>query len=427
MLIIENIRLAISGLKANKMRALLTMLGIIIGISSVIAIMTVGNSLKQQLSSSSPTENAITVGVQQYIPEGENYDTYPKKNAEDKDLLSVSMIEDMVNEFGDRIESVTATESLGQVKVENDKKYANISVNGLNKYAMKYEELKMAGGRIINEKEINNAAMVCVVSDYFVNNMFGGNIEKALGSPVEVTIKNKAYNFTIVGVYTYVERSFSMIKTDPKDTVTNMYIPVRVAKRINKTENYQSVSVIPKMDVDVQGLSDEIKEYMDNKYYKNKAVQDFEIFAFSYGAILGQLSDMMSTLTTAISIIAGIALLVGGIGVMNIMLVSITERTREIGTRKALGAPNSSIRIQFIVESIVICVIGGIIGTIIGIAGGYVACQLMAKSIGEAIFKLSPESIVIAVGFSLFIGVFFGYYPANKAAKLDPIEALRYE
>ena len=134
------------------------------------------------------------------------------------------------------------------------------------------------------------------------------------------------------------------------------------------------------------------------------------------------MNTMMNTMTIAISVIAGIALLVGGIGVMNIMLVSITERTREIGTRKALGAPNSSIRIQFIVESIVICIIGGTIGMVLGFGLGALGCKLTQTPVS---FSLS--SVLISVGFSLAIGVFFGYYPANKAAKLDPIEALRYE
>ena len=134
------------------------------------------------------------------------------------------------------------------------------------------------------------------------------------------------------------------------------------------------------------------------------------------------MNTMINMIQLALSVIAGISLVVGGIGVMNIMLVSITERTKEIGTRKALGATNSSIRLQFITESVVICVIGGIIGIILGIGLGTVAVKLMGY---EA--AVSIESIIIAVGFSMAIGVFFGYYPANKAAKLNPIDALRYE
>ena len=138
--------------------------------------------------------------------------------------------------------------------------------------------------------------------------------------------------------------------------------------------------------------------------------------------MLEELTKMMGTISTAISIIAGIALLVGGIGVMNIMLVSISERTREIGIRKALGATNSSIRLQFIIEAMVLCIIGGIIGIIIGVTGGSIAANAM-----DAEAHASIASIVESVGFSMAIGLFFGYYPANKAAKMNPIDALTYE
>ena len=139
-------------------------------------------------------------------------------------------------------------------------------------------------------------------------------------------------------------------------------------------------------------------------------------------SMVTMLSDMMSTITLAIAVIAGIALLVGGIGVMNIMLVSITERTREIGTRKALGAKNSSIRVQFIVEAMIICLIGGIIGVILGVGAGIGLSNLLGYPA-----KPSVSAIMISLMFSMSIGVFFGYYPANKAAKMNPIDALRYE
>ena len=157
-----------------------------------------------------------------------------------------------------------------------------------------------------------------------------------------------------------------------------------------------------------------------NRYYRNN--DNYRVTSMSMESVIESVDSMMSKLSIAISVIAAISLLVGGIGVMNIMLVSVTERTREIGTRKALGATNGDIREQFVVESIIICLVGGIIGILLGALLGYVGSSLL-----DAPSLPSVGSIALAVGFSLAVGVFFGYYPANKAAKLDPIEALRYE
>ena len=157
-----------------------------------------------------------------------------------------------------------------------------------------------------------------------------------------------------------------------------------------------------------------------NRYYRSN--ENYRVLAISMQSMIASVNEIMDTLSVAISVIAAISLLVGGIGVMNIMLVSVTERTREIGTRKALGATNGDIRVQFVVESIIICLIGGVIGILLGALMGYVGSSLL----GKASFP-SVSGIAIAVGFSVAVGVFFGYYPANKAAKLDPIEALRYE
>lgn len=159
---------------------------------------------------------------------------------------------------------------------------------------------------------------------------------------------------------------------------------------------------------------------MNHRWYGSN--ESFEINAMSMESVIESMTEMLSTVSLAIAAIAGISLLVGGIGVMNIMLVSITERTREIGTRKALGAANGSIRLQFIMEAVVICLIGGAIGILLGIGIAAAVTSLMGYAVSPSV-----PGILLSVSFSVFIGVFFGYYPANKAAKMNPIEALRYE
>ena len=207
--------------------------------------------------------------------------------------------------------------------------------------------------------------------------------------------------------------------TAEKDISTTLYIPLKAAKELSHSENYTNFTIVTAAGVDSDAFAKNVEGFF-KPYYRNN--RNFSVAAFSLASVVETMSTMMGSITKAIAIVAGIALLVGGIGVMNIMLVSITERTREIGTRKALGAPNSSIRMQFIVEAVVICIIGGIIGIIIGVTAGVLLANALGTPAVPSIF-----SIILSISFSMAIGVFFGYYPANKAARMDPIEALRYE
>lgn len=426
MLIFENMRLALSSLYSNKMRSVLTMLGIIIGIASVIAIMTLGDSLTNSVTSSmsSMGVNNITLGIQQKTTEDEVGSggavfaggTQGGEMTED-DYITYEMLAALEEEFPDQIKTFSASEHVGSSSVKIGSLYANVDLTGASAGYFVANELTLLAGNYIGEVEYTNAKEVALVSDKLVDNLYGGDLDKAIGNEIQIPVNEKIYTLIIIGVYEYEASGFSM--TSDQDVTTSVYIPLRLAKNYTHTENYSQVTVVTADGVDATSFAAELEAFLDVYYMRN---EKFEPSAFSLASMAESMTSMLSTVTIAIAVIAGIALLVGGIGVMNIMLVSITERTREIGTRKALGATNGSIRIQFIIEAIFLCLTGGIIGIILGVVMGMAGASLLG-------YPASPSvaSIALAMGFSMAIGVFFGYYPANKAAKMDPIEALRYE
>ncbi len=271
----------------------------------------------------------------------------------------------------------------------------------------------------MSEKNLNGFKKVAVVSDKLAANMFG---EKSpLGREIDITVDNHMNSYTIIGVYEYLASpmGMSLSTAAEKDISTNVYIPLSTAQKLNSSSGYPSVTLLTSIHTESTTFATAVENFFKPFYARNP---DYTVTAFSMVSMLDTMSSMLSTIQIAISCIAAISLLVGGIGVMNIMLVSITERAREIGTRKALGATNFAIRIQFIVEAVIICLIGGIIGILLGIGIGSFGASLLGFPA-----TASAGSILLAVSFSMAIGVFFGYYPANKAAKMDPIEALRYE
>lgn len=428
MLVTENILLALAGLKSNIMRSLLTMLGIIIGIASVIAIMTVGNSITVMVNTQMQEmgANNLTVGVsaksteEETTESGLHFGPGNQRSMDTDDYLTDDMLDSFLEEYGDNIEYTLLSSTVGSGTATDGDLYANVNIIGYNEDYMDYTDLELLAGRSFIDEDYDGAKKTCIVSDYFVNNMFDGDTSAALGSSIEVSVSGKYYTYYIVGVYQYDDSTWSSSSTE--DTTTDMYIPFDTARSQLHTLNdgYESITLVTTIDTDSETFADTVEAYFNTMYYANN--EDYEVTVTSMSSMIESMTTMIGTIELALAIIAGISLVVGGIGVMNIMLVSITERTKEIGTRKALGATNGSIRLQFITESVVICIIGGLIGILFGVTLGSVAATYMGYSA-----SVSLVAIIVAVVFSMAIGIFFGYYPANKAAKLNPIDALRYE
>lgn len=438
---LENIKEAITSIFSNKMRSVLTMLGIIIGISAVITITTIGNSIQTTLTSTlnSLGGNTVQAYVDARYPEDDaDMATWKYPDMKSSDYVTQEMIDELMEKYPDEFDGLAASEFLGNGQIRQDKDtYANVSVQGTTSEYIDYMKLKMYAGRNLTKQDNDTKKNVCVVADTMAKQYFGD--ENPIGEQITYAGSDgKLYDFTIVGIYEYNAALFGKVDTSvpEKDRYTTMFIPIKTCfKLMGKDQSgYTEFNLMVNSLADINQATADVKNFFEEKYAKNK---NFHVSTYNMASSMGMINIVINVVTIAVSGIALISLIVGGVGVMNIMLVSITERTREIGVRMALGAKRSTIRMQFVMEAIVLCIFGGMIGILIGVFNGFVlgkvaefVIQNMYSEYSRYIImsvRPSVSAIVLALFFSMLTGVFFGYYPANKAAKMEVIDALRYE
>lgn len=418
----ESLRLAVSSLNTNKLRSLLTLLGIIIGIMAVIIIMTLGRALENDVMGGLEEAGTTTypVMVHERAEEGEESDDpfagfSLAPPSDERDGMTMSELNDLVAAFDGRVRGVDIDTS-GDGEASLGETTASVGVNPVLEGSLDIRSLKVQYGRGISQEMIDNQRPVAVVSPELVEALFDGDPTAALGSRFDVEVNNNTSVFTIVGVLEETSENPMFGET----AFAEIYIPVTSADRVGMEVDWvPSFSVRSSADEDPEIFRNDLQSYLDRKYAGN---EDYEAEVFDIAASLEGLTTIFRTLSTVLSAIGGISLLVGGIGVMNIMLITVTERTREIGVRKALGATQNDIRVQFIVEAMLVCLIGGIIGVILGGIVGLIASSAVLEMTWPPL-----SAVVFSLLFSLATGVFFGAYPASKAAKMQPIDALRYE
>lgn len=402
MLIWDLFKIALRSLRANKLRTFLTTLGMIIGVASVISMISLGEGARRQTLSTIAKFGTNIISVKP----GEKKSRHVRSGKVETLILKDARA---IRDYIPNINGVAAQlYQNGQLKYGN--RNSSSTVRGTGKDYGWMANFKMDKGRFYSEEEIKGARKVCVLGATVVKNLFDTE------NPVGKTLKVNGHNYLVIGT-TVAKGALSWF--DPDDQI---FIPITTAqKRLFGLKYVQSIDIQVKRMEDIETIKQDIESLLRRRH--NLRVGKKNDFHVQNSAEwLNSWGQAAKTFQFLLGGIAAISLLVGGIGIMNIMLVSVTERTREIGIRIAIGAKKSEIRKQFLIESILISFLGGGIGIALGIL-----ISQSASKIGGLDTVVSLQSILLAFGFSVGIGIFFGIYPANKASNLNPIDALRYE
>ncbi|MCU7358475.1 MULTISPECIES: ABC transporter permease [Enterococcus] len=403
----ESFKMALDSILANKMRSFLTMLGIIIGISAVIAILAVGNGATKEINGTFSDLGASTISV------STSQDASDSQKITSQDVLALKRSIPNI----DHISPVTNIQ--GNLTA-NDKSKFGIALAGMPdlQYTNQMMDKDLLYGRYFNQTEYEENAKVTIISADTARYFFNGR-ENVVGEKITVKNQNGQVTLRILGVTKgTMENMMGSFDTDKMPGY--LAIPLTTAVTLQPDATKMSeLTVIAKSKDDIDTVSKQIVNILS---VRHDTVGDKVYTATNFLQALDEVNNVLGLFINFIAAVAAIALLVGGIGVMNIMLVSVTERTREIGTRKALGATNNNILFQFLTESVILCLIGGLIGLLLGASLALIVANALNIT---AHFTLG--SIAFVLLFSSAIGIFFGVYPARKAARLDPIEALRYE
>lgn len=395
--IFMSFKMALDSILSSKIRSFLTMLGIIIGVAAVIILvnMVTATTLEMRSQLESMGTNLINVNIR-------------RGGWGMTRSVSVAEVEKIATDNEDSIEYITpVVSSQGTIKYGN----SNISstLYGVNEHYGKIRNREVSDGRFISQTDVENRKSVVLIGEYVRTELFGA--QNPIGQ--EIKINNEV--FTVVGLL--AAKSSNVSQGGDDDIIL---IPYSRATRLIRNANINSFAVSAKGADTMSAATTAIENFL---YRKFKSENYYTVT--NQAAQIDTIDDALASMTLLMAGIAGISLIVGGIGIMNIMLVTVTERTREIGIRKAIGAKTGTILVQFLIESAVVSCLGGIIGIVLGVVGSYFVC--LGMSMPTVPLTKQATVIIGSFLFSAAIGIFFGLYPARKAAKLNPIEALRFE